>query len=212
MKVARTVATEGMRRRVERYRALSLSTHKVGGLQFGDDAEQEHEWVEAMMARLFWGYVDWAIEGLEALQPRDSPAAEEIRTLIGFLRNSAGRLHYRAARKGGYPSGSGGIEAANKCMNQFASSAQVPGGISSRPTACWPCAVLSTTEPLRGSLRPTKGRSFSDIGATLYKNHVMHPIAATYGVHPNQVLQWKKQALEVLPMSSKPADACSPGS
>ena len=24
-------------------------------------------------------------------------------------------------------------------------------------------------------------------------------MAATYGVHPNQVLQWKKQALEVLP-------------
>jgi Uncharacterised protein family (UPF0236) len=91
--------------------------HHVGGLQFGDDAEQEHEWVEAMMARLFWGYVDWAIEGLEALQPRDSQAAEEIRKLIGFLRNSAGRLHYRAARKGGYPIGSGGIEAANKCIS-----------------------------------------------------------------------------------------------
>jgi Uncharacterised protein family (UPF0236) len=91
--------------------------HKVGGLQLGDDAEQEQEWVEAMMARLFWGYVDWAIEGLEALQPRDSQAAEEIRKLIGFLRNSAGRLHYRRAQKGGYPIGSGGIEAANKCIS-----------------------------------------------------------------------------------------------
>jgi hypothetical protein len=91
--------------------------HKVAGLQFGDDAEQAHEWVEAMMARLFWGYVDWAIEGLEALQPRNSQAAEENRKLIGFLRNSAGRLHYRAARKGGYPIGSGGIEAANKCIS-----------------------------------------------------------------------------------------------
>ena len=80
-------------------------------------AEQAHAWVEAMMARLFWGDVDWAIEGLEALQPRDSPAAEEIRKLIGFLRNSAGRLHDRAARKGGYPIGSGGIEAANKCIS-----------------------------------------------------------------------------------------------
>jgi hypothetical protein len=91
--------------------------HKVGGLQFGDDAVQAHEWVEGMMARLFWGYVDWAIEGLEALQPQDSQAAEEIRKLIGFLRNSQGRLHYRGARKGGYPIGSGGIEAANKCIS-----------------------------------------------------------------------------------------------
>ena len=57
--------------------------------------------------------MDWAIEGLEALQPRESQAAEEIRKLIGFLRNSAERLHDRTARKGGYPIGSGGIEAAN---------------------------------------------------------------------------------------------------
>jgi hypothetical protein len=91
--------------------------HQVGGLQCGDDAEQEQAWVEAMMARLFWGYVDGAIEGLEALPPRDSQTAEEIRKLIGFLRNRAGRLHYRAARKGGYPIGSGGIEAANKCIS-----------------------------------------------------------------------------------------------
>jgi hypothetical protein len=91
--------------------------HTVGGLQCGDDAEQEQAWVEARMARLFWGYVDWAIEGLEALQPRDSQAAEEIRKLLGFLRNSAGRLHDRRARKGGYPIGSGGIEASHKCIS-----------------------------------------------------------------------------------------------
>jgi hypothetical protein len=91
--------------------------HKVGALQFAEDAVQEQEWVEAMMARLFWGYVDWAIEGLQALQPRDPQAAEEIRKLIGFLRNSAERLHYRSARKGGYPIGSGGIEAANKSIS-----------------------------------------------------------------------------------------------
>jgi hypothetical protein len=87
---------------------------KVGGLQFGEDAVQAHEWVEAMMARLFWGDVDWAIEGLETLQPCDDHTAEEIRKLIGFLRNHARRMHDRTARKGGYPLGSGGIESANK--------------------------------------------------------------------------------------------------
>jgi Uncharacterised protein family (UPF0236) len=95
----------------------SEHVHTVGRLQFGDDAVQEREWVEAMMARLFWGYVDWAIDGLETLQPRDTQAAEEIRKLIGFLRNNAGRLHDRTARKGGYPIGSGGIEAANKSIS-----------------------------------------------------------------------------------------------
>jgi hypothetical protein len=73
--------------------------HKVGGLQFGADAAKAQAWVEAMLARLFWGDVDWAIEGLEALQPRDHQVAEEIRKLIGFLRNRAGRVHDRAARK-----------------------------------------------------------------------------------------------------------------
>lgn len=91
--------------------------HKVGALQFHDDAVQAQEWVEAMLARLFWGYVDWAIEGLEALPPRDDQTAEEIRKLIGFLRNNAARLHYRSARKGGYPIGSGGIEGANKSIS-----------------------------------------------------------------------------------------------
>jgi hypothetical protein len=99
------------------YYHCSEHVHKVGGLQFGEDAVQAREWVEAMMARLFWGYVDWAIEGLETLQPREDQTAEEIRKLIGFLRNNAGRLHYRTARKGGYPIGSGGIEAANKSIS-----------------------------------------------------------------------------------------------
>jgi hypothetical protein len=99
------------------YYHCSEHVYKVGALQFNEDAVQEREWVEAMMARLFWGYVDWAIEGLEALQPRDDQTAEEIRKLIGFLRNSAERLHYRRARQGGYPIGSGGIEAANKSIS-----------------------------------------------------------------------------------------------
>jgi hypothetical protein len=91
--------------------------YTVGGLPCGDDTVQEQAWVEAIRARLFWGDVDWAIAGLETLQPRHRAAAEEIRKRLGLLRNSAGRLHDRAARKGGYPIGSGGIEAANKCIS-----------------------------------------------------------------------------------------------
>jgi hypothetical protein len=91
--------------------------HKVGALQCAEEAVQAQEWVEATMARLFWGYVDWAVEGLQALQPRDPQAAVEIRKRIGFLQNSAERLHDRSARKGGYPIGRGGIEAANKSIS-----------------------------------------------------------------------------------------------
>ena len=35
--------------------------------------------------------------------------------------------------------------------------------------------------------------------AALQGQQTVNEIAATYGVHPNQVLPWKKQALEVLP-------------
>jgi hypothetical protein len=67
----------------------------------------------ALLARLCWGYAAWALEGLEALQPRDDHTAEEIRKLIGVLRHHAERRHDRRARNGGYPIGRGGIEAAN---------------------------------------------------------------------------------------------------
>jgi putative transposase len=35
--------------------------------------------------------------------------------------------------------------------------------------------------------------------AAIKGQQTVHAIAATYGVHPHQVLQWTKQALEVLP-------------
>jgi hypothetical protein len=92
--------------------------HNVGSLPFGEDAVHARAWVEATMARLCWGDVDWAIVGLETLQPREDHTAEEIRKRIGFLRNHAGRLHDRMARMGGYPIGSGGIEAAHQRISQ----------------------------------------------------------------------------------------------
>lgn len=75
--------------------------HQVAGLPFGADAAHEHAGVEAIMARRFWGDGDWAIAGLAALPPRNHPAAEAIRKLLGSLRHRAGRLHDRAARQGG---------------------------------------------------------------------------------------------------------------
>jgi len=83
----------------------------------GDDAGQAQEWGEATMARLCWGSVHGASEGVQALPPREAQAAEEIRQLIGFLRNREERRHDRGARKGGDPIGSGGIEAANKSIS-----------------------------------------------------------------------------------------------
>ncbi len=87
-----------------------------GALPCNADAVQERAWVDAMRARLCWGDVDGAIEGVDALPPREGHAAEASRTLLGLLRNRAERLHDRSARTGGSPIGSGGIESAHTCL------------------------------------------------------------------------------------------------
>jgi transposase-like protein len=35
--------------------------------------------------------------------------------------------------------------------------------------------------------------------AAMKGQHTVNELAASFGVHPNQVLQWKKQALEAIP-------------
>ena len=99
------------------YYHCSEHLHQVATVQFGDDPEKRTEWVEATVTRLFLGEVEGVIDDLQHLQARDEQAAEEIRKLIGYLRNNHGRLDYGFARKGGYPIGSGGIESANKFIS-----------------------------------------------------------------------------------------------
>ena len=88
--------------------------HQGASRPVGEDTGPEPAWVEALRARRCWGSVPWASEGVAALPPRESPAAEAIRKRMGWLRNTERRRHDRTARQGGSPLGSGGIEAANK--------------------------------------------------------------------------------------------------
>jgi len=99
------------------YYHLSERLHKVALAQFYDDPLKEREWVEATKARLFYGYLEWALLGLEGMKPRDAAAAEEIRKLWSYLKENQGRVKYRALRRKGYPIGSGGIESANKFIS-----------------------------------------------------------------------------------------------
>ncbi|MDA1219122.1 MAG: UPF0236 family protein [Chloroflexi bacterium] len=99
------------------YYHLSERLHKVALAQFHNDPLQEREWVEATKARLFYGYLDWVLLGLEGMKPRDEAAREEVRKLWGYLKENQGRMKYRALRRKGYPIGSGGIESANKFIS-----------------------------------------------------------------------------------------------
>ena len=85
--------------------------------QFYYDPLKEREWVEATKARLFFGYLDWVLLDLEQMKPRDEEAAEEIRKLLGYLKENQGRVKYGRLRRKGYPIGSGGIESANKFIS-----------------------------------------------------------------------------------------------
>lgn len=99
------------------YYHLTERLHKVALVQFYDDPLKKREWVEATKARLFYGYLEWALWDLEGMKPKDEEAAEEIRKLRGYLKENQGRVKYGALRRKGYPIGSGGIESANKFIS-----------------------------------------------------------------------------------------------
>ena len=88
--------------------------HEVASAQFDGHPEQQTEWVEAVVARLFCGEVSLVIDDLKHIKATDTKAAEKIRKLAGYLTNNQGRVNYGSARRGGYPLGSGGIESAHK--------------------------------------------------------------------------------------------------
>ena len=96
------------------YYHCSEHVHQLAAVQFGADAYQQVLWIEAVMARLNYGEVGSVIWGLQRMKPASAAAAEEIRKLIGYLKNNAHRIDYAAFKRGQYPRGSGGIESANK--------------------------------------------------------------------------------------------------
>ena len=83
--------------------------HKVAELQYGEKSQKCLQWVESTLTRLFYSEVDNVIWGLQRMTPRDGTAKEEIRKLIGYLKNNRERIHYHGDRIGGYPIGSDGI-------------------------------------------------------------------------------------------------------
>ncbi len=95
------------------YYHCSEHVHKVAQLQY-EDQNQQALWIESTMARLNFGEVESVIWGLQRMKPASGDAEEEIRKLIGYLKNNSHRINYRSFKRGQYPRGSGGIESANK--------------------------------------------------------------------------------------------------
>ncbi len=96
------------------YYHCSEHIHKVAKIQYGEKTPKAFEWAEATIARLFFNEIDSVTWGLQRMKPSNNEAKEEIRKLIGYLKNNNNKIHYHGDRIGGYPIGSGGIESANK--------------------------------------------------------------------------------------------------
>ena len=89
--------------------------HRVAKAHYGA-AVQAVEWVEATMTRLSLGQVGVVLGGLRRMQAQSDEAAKAIANGWAYLDEHRGRTHSRHLRRGGYPLGSGGIEASNKFM------------------------------------------------------------------------------------------------
>ena len=92
---------------------LSEHIHKLSSCQY-PDATKAQQWCEMTMARLNLGEVKAVLWGLERMKPENESAASEIKKLATYLANNQDRIDYQHNCYGGYPSGSGGIESANK--------------------------------------------------------------------------------------------------
>jgi hypothetical protein len=95
------------------YYHCSAYLHKVAKAQYADPL-QAQEWAEATLTRLYLGKVGQVLGGLRRMQPTSDEALNAIDNCWIYLNEHRGRTMYRKFRRGGYPLGSGGMEAANK--------------------------------------------------------------------------------------------------
>lgn len=95
------------------YYHCSEYLHRMAKVQ-NDHPLQAHEWVEMTLTRLYLGQVGRVLGGLKRMKPSSEDAQKAIDNCWIYLHGHRKRTHYRTCRRGGYPLGSGGMEAANK--------------------------------------------------------------------------------------------------
>jgi hypothetical protein len=102
-------------RQVLDYYHCAQYLHRVAKAHYGASV-QACEWVEATMTRLYLGKVGLVLGGLQRMQASSDEAAKAIANCWNYLTEHRGRTTDQKLRRGGYPLGSGGIEASHKCI------------------------------------------------------------------------------------------------
>ena len=106
-------AFPGSRQVLDYYHCLE-HLHELADSQYGDDPDKAVSWVIGAIGHIYYGETGQVVGGLKRMKPKNDVVKEQIRKLIGYLKNNERRTNYGSAKKGGYPIGSGGIESANK--------------------------------------------------------------------------------------------------
>lgn len=88
--------------------------HAVAEAQYGSDPLRRIQWLESTLARLFCNEGAGVLWGLQRMKPASSEAEETIEQTLTYLTPRLEQIAYGSHRKGGYPIGSGGIEAAHR--------------------------------------------------------------------------------------------------
>jgi hypothetical protein len=102
-------------RQVLDYSHCAQYLHRVANAHYGASV-QACEWVEATMTRLYLGKGSLVLGGLKRMQASSDEAAKAMANCWAYLNEHRGRTTSQKLRRGGYPLGSGGIEASNKCI------------------------------------------------------------------------------------------------
>jgi hypothetical protein len=104
-------------RQVLDYYHCAEHLHAFANAHFG--SSRGKEWIEATKARLFDNNAIQVIAGLKRMKCVTDESRKNRDSLVNYLSNHKNRIDYGKQRRGGFPSGSGAIESANKFISHI---------------------------------------------------------------------------------------------
>jgi hypothetical protein len=99
------------------YYHCSEYLHDLACAQFGKDTQEEREWIEVALTRLFQNQAEQVIDEIKRMAPVSDAAKDQIDKTVKYLSKRKDMINYDSIKRGGYHIGSGGIESSNKFIS-----------------------------------------------------------------------------------------------
>jgi hypothetical protein len=87
-------------------------------LNYGEGSQQADRWIHRIAEDLRAGKVQEVIARLKRMRPKTPELRDQLRSLIAYYSEHAGRMHYDEYLRLGYGIGSGAVESAHKQVVQ----------------------------------------------------------------------------------------------